>query len=229
MTKSNLKIFTWLLWALAAFSYLTLLWTSFVHPQSYDGHLVAYRILWFVCLLLSLLSPFLIRKECSLPVKFLLSAGFFAYGADQAIKWLIVSLVKGGPKLQLLPQIFQLTYAENPGAILGLLPGHRFIFITSGILTTFVVLFYYRFVTAEEKMTQVCLALVLAGALANMTDRIFLGYVIDMFEVSWQTKSLTIFNLADIFIDGGVLLIALDVAWNGLRTPEEPSEAQPQK
>ena len=217
-----------LLWALAACLFIVLIWTALSHPEAYSEKQKGYLALWSLGLLLCLILPWLIKSKGELPVSLLVSAGFFAFAADQLIKWLVVCFVRGSPKIVLLPSLFSITYAVNPGAILGILPGHRAVFIASGLLTTIVVFVYYRFVTAEEKITQLCLALVLAGALANMVDRIFLGHVIDMFDLSWQAKSLTIFNLADLFIDGGVLVIALDVLINGMRVPET-NEVQPQK
>ena len=217
-----------LLWALAACQFAALIWTAITHPKVYSTQQMGYLTLWSIGFLLCLILPRVISDKNELPVNFLVGAGFFAFAADQLIKWLVVCFVRGGPKIVILPSLFSITYAVNPGAILGMLPGHRAVFIGSGLLTTIVVLVYYRFITTEEKLAQLCLALVLAGALANMVDRIFLGHVIDMFDVSWQSKSLTIFNLADLFIDGGVLVIALDVLVNGMKVPET-NEVQPQK
>ena len=213
---------------MTACQFAVLIWTALAHPEVYSTQQKGYLTLWSLGLLLCLILPRVIRDKSELPVSLLVSVGFFAFSADQLIKWLVVCFVRGGPKIAILPSLFSITYAVNPGAILGMLPGHRAIFIASGLLTTVVVFVYYRFVTAEEKITQLCLALVLAGALANMVDRIFLGHVIDMFDLSWQSKSLTIFNLADIFIDGGVLVIALDVLIYGMKVPET-NEVQPQK
>ena len=53
--------------------------------------------------------------------------------------------------------------------------------------------------------------LVLGGGIGNMIDRIFRGYVVDMFDL--QFMDYPIFNLADIFVVAGVILGAVYYLW----------------
>ena len=55
------------------------------------------------------------------------------------------------------------------------------------------------------------LALCLGGALSNALDRLLYGAVADFFHFHWQDWSFYIFNLADMAITAGVLLLILDV------------------
>jgi signal peptidase II len=55
------------------------------------------------------------------------------------------------------------------------------------------------------------LMLVIGGALSNALDRLLYGAVADFFHFHWQDWSFYIFNLADIAITAGVLLLILDV------------------
>ena len=52
---------------------------------------------------------------------------------------------------------------------------------------------------------------VLGGGVGNMIDRIFRGYVVDMFDL--QFMDYPIFNLADIFVVVGVILGAVYYLW----------------
>ena len=55
------------------------------------------------------------------------------------------------------------------------------------------------------------LTMVLGGALSNTYDRVFRGYVVDYFSfnVKWKKLSSVIFNIADLFIFIGSLMMSL--------------------
>lgn len=55
------------------------------------------------------------------------------------------------------------------------------------------------------------LMLVIGGALSNALDRLLYGAVADFFHFHWQDWSFYIFNVADVAITLGVLLLILDV------------------
>ena len=48
---------------------------------------------------------------------------------DQLTKWLAVTLLQGNPSVPIIPEVFQLTYLENPGAAFGMLADHRWVFM----------------------------------------------------------------------------------------------------
>ncbi|MFK7902082.1 MAG: signal peptidase II [Nitratireductor sp.] len=53
-------------------------------------------------------------------------------------------------------------------------------------------------------------AFVLGGAIGNLIDRIYLGYVIDFIQFHTATWSFAIFNVADMFVNIGAALIIFD-------------------
>ena len=59
----------------------------------------------------------------------------------------------------------------------------------------------------KDKLLRVALALVCAGGIGNMIDRIFLGYVIDFLEFTFI--DFPIFNGADSFVSIGAVLLML--------------------
>jgi signal peptidase II len=58
-----------------------------------------------------------------------------------------------------------------------------------------------------SRASRVCAALVLGGAVGNAIDRIFMGYVVDMFCTDFIT--FPVFNVADCFIVVGGILFCL--------------------
>ena len=68
-------------------------------------------------------------------------------------------------------------------------------------------------------MTQAALGLILGGAVGNLIDRARLGYVIDFLDIYWRRFHWPAFNVADIAISAGVILLALEL----LREPGKPN------
>lgn len=101
-----------------------------------------------------------------------------------------------------------LKYATNTGAAFSLLAGipwTGFLLIAIALIVLAIVGYFY-FKYKEKKLLRVSLALIFAGTLSNTLDRIFLGYVIDNFTLSfWPT--FTVFNLADVTNLVGVILL----------------------
>ena len=109
---------------------------------------------------------------------------------------------------------WRITYAENPGSAFGLFgmwpPHARFLFFTAVTLAAVAfILGAYRRVRDDQRVRQIALVLVLAGAIGNFTDRLARRYVIDFIDwgvrdIRWPT-----FNLADVFVVVGVGLLLL--------------------
>ncbi|MBQ7278475.1 MAG: signal peptidase II [Clostridia bacterium] len=107
----------------------------------------------------------------------------------------------------LIPGALELTYVENRGAVWGMMQGGRVVFL----LVTVVFLCFMGFFFARQRknmstLTRVILALLVSGALGNMIDRLFLGYVRDMVYV--RLINFPVFNVADsaICIAAGLLI-----------------------
>lgn len=127
---------------------------------------------------------------------------------DQAIKWISRTKLTKFESYPVIDGFFHFTYVENRGAAFGMLQNKTWFFV----LITFVVVGYMIYFTKknkniDKKLTFV-LSIITAGAIGNLIDRIWLGFVVDMFDFSgiWQF----VFNFADIcVVVGGILLIFL--------------------
>ena len=99
----------------------------------------------------------------------------------------------------------------NKGGMWGLFEGQTWLFILVMVafLALLVVMVWKKWVT--KKFEWVCLAAIAGGGIGNMIDRIFRGYVVDMFDL--QFMDYPIFNLADIFVVVGVILGAVYYLW----------------
>ena len=72
-------------------------------------------------------------------------------------------------------------------------------------------------VRAESALIRLGLAFCIGGALSNAVDRLIYGAVADFFHLHWGTWSFYIFNLADVAITIGVILLLADLL--GLARP----------
>ena len=127
---------------------------------------------------------------------------------DQAIKWISRTKLTKFESYPVIDGFFHFTYVENRGAAFGMLQNKTWFFV----LITFVVVGYMIYFTKknkniDKKLTFV-LSIITAGAIGNLIDRIWLGFVVDMFDFRgiWQF----VFNFADIcVVVGGIFLIFL--------------------
>ena len=115
---------------------------------------------------------------------------------------------------------FDLTYLRNEGAVWGIfstMPSfYRLgLFYTVTLIALAGVIMLFRKSPVENKIYRTALVLVLAGAIGNFIDRLFLHYVIDFLHFYWRIwgweYSFPVFNVADVAIDVGIGLMLLDV------------------
>lgn len=101
------------------------------------------------------------------------------------------------------------TYVENHGGIFGIFQGHIKVFtILSVFLIIYVIYSEYKNIVNYSTLTQIGICFLTAGAMGNMVDRFFRGYVIDMINFQYIWKF--IFNVADTYIHIGVYLIIIN-------------------
>lgn len=122
---------------------------------------------------------------------------------DRASKWWVVTHFHMSESHKLLDGILYLTYVENYGAAFGIFPGQSWFFLLCGIIVIAGLTFYnarYR----VPGPVRIFIGALAGGALGNLSDRFFYGYVIDFLDLRWWP----VFNVADIaIVCGGILLL----------------------
>ena len=133
-------------------------------------------------------------------------------GVDQLVKYLIVANIPLYGQAPLVPGILGLTYVQNTGAAFSMLQGMQWLFVVIFVALTAMLLFeYFKKPMPFTKFERWCIAAVYGGGLGNMIDRVRLGYVVDMFRTEFM--DFPIFNVADIFITCGCILLLLHIAF----------------
>jgi signal peptidase II len=132
-------------------------------------------------------------------------------GCDRATKRLAVDHLAGRAVLRYLADTVRLQYVENRGAFLGLgagLPGwaRTSLFVVgTGMLLAGVVALGLR--QRVRGASLVGLALLWAGGLSNLVDRVCRGSVVDFLNVGLGSLRTGIFNVADVAIMAGCALL----------------------
>jgi signal peptidase II len=111
--------------------------------------------------------------------------------------------------------VLDFTYAENPGIAFGQLQeggvfGRWFFVVLAAIAAVAVLFYFFRTSRNDDRVLGAC-ALLLAGILGNLTDRVRLGYVIDFILVHAGQYHWPAFNVADASITCGAVLLAYDM------------------
>ncbi|MDT2757921.1 signal peptidase II [Enterococcus asini] len=125
--------------------------------------------------------------------------------ADQLMKYWIVSNLSLGEALNVIPDVFSLTYFQNSGAAWSILEGQMWFFALVTFIAVPVCLWLLWKNRGGSKFYSFALSLVIAGALGNFIDRMRLGYVVDMFQTDFI--NFPIFNVADMCLTIGVALV----------------------
>ena len=140
---------------------------------------------------------------------------------DQATKAFVRASMVPGESITVVQGLLNLTFVNNIGAAFGLFPGRQPVFIATSLVVLFVVAAYWRRARPTEWPVVVALALVCAGAVGNLIDRVLVGRVTDFFEFGFV--EFPVFNVADMAIIFGVGLLALWILFGP--QPEPPTDA----
>ncbi len=125
---------------------------------------------------------------------------------DQTTKWIAeLSMVFFKP-IHIIPNIFSLELVHNYGAAYGILQNQR-LFLLSVSVIVIVGAFYFSKHIIQSVYSLYALVFLLAGAIGNFIDRLFLGYVIDFVDI----KIFPVFNFADVFIDIAIILFLAEI------------------
>ena len=127
---------------------------------------------------------------------------------DQWVKYWITVNLPLGESMPLLPGFMQLRTVHNFGAAWSSFSGMRWLLVAvTSVIVLAVAYVLVRRIVRYPLGVAACF-LILSGGLGNIIDRVRLGYVVDMFD--FQFMNYPVFNVADIFVTGGAVVLAVD-------------------
>ena len=152
-----------------------------------------------------------------------LVASLGVYLMDQASKAWAVRRVRVEDRT-IIRGALDFIYAENRGIAFGQLQeggqfGRWFFVVLAGAAAIAVLFYFVRTPRNDDRVLGAC-ALLLAGILGNLTDRVRLGFVVDFILVHAGQYHWPTFNVADASISIGALLLAYDLVFASRKTKE---------
>ncbi len=135
-------------------------------------------------------------------------------GLDLVTKTLADDLLPYGVPHPQLP-VFDLTLLYNKGAAFSFLADaggwQRWFFTAVAVGMSSVLLVWMYRTPRNQVWLGSALALVMAGALGNLFDRVVYGHVIDFLSFHYQNKYFPAFNFADVAISCGAFMLIVDM------------------
>ncbi len=134
---------------------------------------------------------------------------FLGVVADQLSKmWAAGHLMSSSPVV--VPGVLSFTYVENTGMAFGMGSGMTlFLAIASLALALILAFLLVRYRGKMHVLSKVALSLMIAGALGNVIDRFFLGYVVDF--IRFDFVEFAVFNVADICVTMGTIFLFMSL------------------
>ncbi len=146
----------------------------------------------------------------------------FLVAVDQIIKLLVLKHLKPIGSLPLVDGIVQLNYAENTGAAFGSFSAHTDLLSIFTFLMIIIGLLYLFIKKRKLDVEYVCIALIIAGGLGNLIDRVFRGFVVDYIEPLFI--NFAIFNFADILVTCSSVVLVIWLIYEIYREGKEEKE-----
>ena len=136
--------------------------------------------------------------------------------ADAVTKELAAGCLRGSAAVSVIPNLFNLAYVENRGCAWGMFQGQVWPLAVFGLVALAFLIWKRKSVfsssasTSSLHLAALAEPMLYAGIIGNVIDRLFRGYVIDMFDFHWGIHHFPCFNVADslICIAVGLMLIA---------------------
>ncbi len=142
-------------------------------------------------------------------------------GLDQWTKQLVrdaIPMYAYAVPIEAIGDYFRFEHVPNYGAAFGLFQGMGWLFVVVATIVAAVILYYAGALPAEQRGIRVLLGLQLGGALGNVLDRLYQGYVTDFVKMGipdvyyWPN-----YNVADSAIVVGVICLGIYILTEDLR------------
>ena len=126
---------------------------------------------------------------------------------DQFFKHWVMRALELHGQMEVIPGILELTHVQNDGAAFSILSNQRWLLAGISFFAAIVLIFVLMRYT-EGFWGTIGLSAVLGGTVGNLIDRVFQGYVVDMFNPLFV--DFAVFNVADVFLTVGFIAFCIN-------------------
>jgi len=127
---------------------------------------------------------------------------------DQISKFIVHNYMNLYDSIKIIPYLLDFTYIRNEGIAFGIyFEGGKIFFIILPIFITIYLFYLLKNEEFQDKQSQIALYLIIAGAIGNIIDRIFRGYVVDFIDFHINGLHWYVFNVADTSVTIGLIFL----------------------
>jgi len=161
-------------------------------------------------------------------MKYILYLSLPLYALDQWTKYLVLQSVPSNGAMPVIPNFFDIVNVTNTGAAFGSFKGNNTFFIGLSFVALLVVVILLVRHRTSDFWRDVSLALLLAGILGNLTDRLLHGHVIDFLLFNLHIAHADpwpAFNVADSCFCVAVVCFIIHSFWEKKKPADVPPAA----
>ena len=129
-------------------------------------------------------------------------------------------------KILVIPNLFEFVFVKNTGAAYGIFGDSTVMLSVVSILFIIGFVLFDIFNHKNDWLYIFGIGLILSGAIGNLVDRLFLGYVRDFISIKLFSF---VFNLADLFITAGVICFLVYLLISLIKEKKEKSNGMGNK
>ena len=133
---------------------------------------------------------------------------------DQLVKYFVRLNMDVNESFDVLGKIMSITYIQNRGAAFSILNGEGLILVILTSIAMAVLIIVMEVYKNEAPLLILSIAMMVGGGIGNLIDRAVLGFVTDMFDFHFWP----VFNVADIFVVVGCLLLSVHILRSDSKT-----------
>ena len=138
--------------------------------------------------------------------------------ADQFTKQWVLGRIRSGDIVPVIEPYLTFTYVRNPGIAFGLHLGafSRPFFVITALIVLGALISFYRTVPRSDRLRRLSIAVLCAGAIGNLIDRIrWTEGVVDFIRLAVAGYEWPIFNVADMAVTTGAILLGISLLAEG--------------
>lgn len=142
----------------------------------------------------------------------------FVLALDQITKQAALATLEAGRLVPVVGSYLSFTYVRNPGIAFGLHLGafSRPFFVLTALVVLGALIAFYRATPRADRLRRLSIALLCAGAIGNLIDRVLWSEgVIDFIRLAVGGYEWPIFNVADMAVTGGAILLGVSLLTEG--------------
>ncbi len=147
--------------------------------------------------------------------KLIIVISLFFVLIDQIVKLVVINNMNLNQSIVVINNFFSISYVRNIGAAFGLFAGKQILLIIVTMIFIYFLIDYILKIKKKDVFKIIYFSMILSGAIGNLIDRIFRGFVIDYLDFKLLFYDFPVFNLADILIVVGMLLFLLEIIIKG--------------